>query len=59
MAFNAGSEIEEGGVFEPNRIISDKVATLEETIDSVNIGVASYGFVICLFPIMKDMKDHG
>lgn len=40
-------------------VFSDKVATLEETMDSINIGIASYGFVICLFPIMKDMKDHG
>ena len=42
---------------EPQVIISEKTATLEETVDSVNIALASYGYVICLFPIMKDMKE--
>jgi amino acid permease len=44
---------------ETGMVISEKEVTLESTMDSINISVASYGFVICLFPIMKDMKDHG
>jgi amino acid permease len=30
---------------------------MEALIDSLNIAVASYGFVIALFPIQKDMQD--
>lgn len=42
----------------PGRVIpqdTEKVG-IEEVIDSLNIAVASYGFVINLFPIQTDMK---
>lgn len=38
-------------------IVVEKASGIEAVVDSLNIAVASYGFVIALFPIQKDMED--
>ena len=37
-------------------ITSDKPVTLENYVDALNISVASFGFVLTLFPVYSSMK---